>query len=221
LLAIAARASRRARCLVVGEDLGNVPDGFRERMERAAIFSYRLLLFERDAAGAFRPPEVYPELALATATTHDVPTLPGWCVGRDIEARRGIGLLSEHDAWVAHSDRRIDVSRLLDALRAHGELDDDAFEASHRAVDARTSERAPVAAIVRAAYRYLARSPARLVLVALDDALGEWEQVNLPGTFVEYPNWRRKSALDLDDMASDAGIAALAREVRERVKGVS
>jgi 4-alpha-glucanotransferase len=219
LLAIAAAESVRANCLIVGEDLGTVPDGFRERMAREAILSYRLLLFERDETGAFNAPGTYPELALATATTHDLPTLSGWSLGRDLDTRARLGLLDENETARAHAARRNDVSRLLDALREHGALDDAGFAALHRTIDARAGDADAYDLLTRAAYRYLADSPARLVLVQLDDATGEFEQVNVPGTFIEYPNWRRKSALDLDTIANDARIAALAQDVRSRVKG--
>ncbi|GAC1303007.1 MAG: 4-alpha-glucanotransferase [Vulcanimicrobiaceae bacterium] len=217
LLAIARAASEAERCLIVGEDLGNVPPLFRERMEAERIFSYRVLLFERENDGAFRAPERYPELALATATTHDVPTLIGWAIGRDIDTHANIGLTSSESTELAHNARRVDVSRLLDALRGAGELDHERFERLHRHVDERRTDAGAFDDLVRAAYRYLARSPARLVLVQLDDALGELEQVNLPGTDTEYPNWRRKSAVDLDRLRDDPRLRMLVDDVRERV----
>jgi 4-alpha-glucanotransferase len=219
LLAIATAESVRARCLIVGEDLGNVPDGFRERMERQAILSYRVLLFEREDDGSFKAPGRYPALGLATATTHDVPTISGWAIGRDIDTWRTTGLVAEEWVDAARVTRRIDVSRLLDTLRANGELDDETFERLHRSIDERVPDPARFEPLVRAVYRFLARTPSRIVLVALDDALLEFEQVNLPGTFFEYPNWRRKNSLDLESIAKDERIAALAAEVRQRVKG--
>ena len=219
LVAFASMASMDARCLFVGEDLGNVPDGFRERMERAGIFSYRLLLFERSDDGGFLAPGTYPELALATATTHDLPTLIGWVAGRDIDAREGIGVMAKDVAEGARSLRRVEASQLLDALRASGELDEFAFGGLHRTLDVRSPEVADYEPLVRAAYRFLANTPSRLVLVQIDDALGEFEQINLPGTFTEYPNWRRKNGLDLAGIASDRRVAALAADVRARVKG--
>jgi 4-alpha-glucanotransferase len=221
LLAVASAESVRARCLIVGEDLGSVPEGFRERMERQGILSYRVLLFEREDDGSFKAPERYPALALATATTHDVPPIAGWAVGRDIDSWDRTGLMPADWSQAARSARRVDVSRLLDALQRSGELDDAAFEAAHRTVDARSEDPSSYDELVRAVYRYLAKTPSRLVVVALDDALAEFEQVNLPGTFFEYPNWRRKNAFDLERIASDGRIATLAAEVRERVKGGS
>jgi 4-alpha-glucanotransferase len=220
LLAVATRESERARCLIVGEDLGTVPDGFRERMERARVLSYRLLLFERETDGRFKAPSTYPVLALATATTHDLATLTGWALGCDLDARDSIRAMPAEDARHARELRRRDVSQLLEALRSHGELDGAAYETLGRLHDPGTAADASLyAPLVRAAYRYLAATPARLVLVQLDDALGEVTQINLPGTHGEYPNWRRKNALDLAAIMADPALAALARDVRERVKG--
>jgi 4-alpha-glucanotransferase len=220
LLAIASAESVRARCLIVGEDLGNVPDGFRERMEGQAILSYRVLLFERESDGSFKAPERYPALGLATATTHDLPTLTGWAGGHDIDTWQRTGLVAADWVEQARAARRVDVSRLLEALRGQGELDADSFELLHRTIDERSREAARFEPLVRAVYRYLARTPSRLVIVALDDALLEFEQVNLPGTFDEYPNWRRKNSALLEHIADDGRIAAIAAEVRQRVKGV-
>ncbi len=217
LLEIARAQSSRARCLVVGEDLGNVPNGFRERMERERILSYRVLLFEREDDGEFRFPERYPERALATATTHDMPTLVGWAIGRDIDTHANIGLTSSEHTELAHNERRVDVSRLLEALRRAGELDHHAFERIHRRVDERRTDPGAFDEFVRAAYRFLARSNAALVLVQLDDALGELDQVNLPGTDTEYPNWRRKSTVAIEEFASDDRVGTLVADVRRLV----
>ena len=218
LLGLAATASVRAGCLIVGEDLGTVPNGFRDRMEREAILSYRLLLFERDDDGSFRAPDRYPRLALATGTTHDVPTLAGWFAARDVATRERIGLISPDDADTGRRVRRVEASRLIEALASHGELDGTTFDAMHRTLDAKPEQASELEPLVRASYRYLASSPAKLVLVQLDDAALEFEQVNLPGTFVEYPNWRRKNGVNLDVIASDRRIATLASDVDERVK---
>jgi len=218
LLGVAATQSVRSHCLIVGEDLGTVPDGFRDRMEREAIFSYRLLLFERDDDGTFRAPGRYPSFSLATGTTHDVPTLPGWFAARDVAVRENIGLVTPEEAEHARGVRRVEASRLIDALATHGELDAATFDAMHRTLDARPDDAAALEPLVGASYRYLASSPAKLVLVQLDDAALEFEQVNLPGTFVEYPNWRRKNGVDIDGIANDPRIAALASDVDERVR---
>ena len=217
LLAVAARESVRKCCLIVGEDLGNVPAGFRERMEREAIFSYRVLLFEREEDGGFEPSGAYPAMALATATTHDAPTLAGWALGRDIDVRERIGHLTPEAAEQLRNVRRVDASRLLETLRSSNVLDEAAFQATHRSLDERLTDGAAYADFIRAAYAYLANSPARLVLVQLDDVLGEVDQINLPGTFVEYPNWRRKNTRTVEEIANDKQLTRFAVEMGERM----
>ena len=77
LLAITAAESIRAKCLVIGEDLGTVPEGLRERLSRANILSYRVLWFELDAA-RFQPPESYPQGAAVCLSSHDLAPFNGW-----------------------------------------------------------------------------------------------------------------------------------------------
>src|SRR4029450_13520482 len=103
LLGLLALESHRHRCVVIGEDLGTVPDYIREALARNAVLSYRVLLFERDGAGAFKPPTAYPVEAVVTASTHDLPTLAGWWSGADIELRAAHGLIAneaDRDAQV-------------------------------------------------------------------------------------------------------------------------
>jgi len=219
LRAVTAQQSKRAHAVVIGEDLGTVPDGFRETMAHDFVMSYRLLLFGRDAAGRFTPPETYPECALATATTHDLPTLAGWVLGRDIDLRRNAGLQSEDEARSAHALRRLEATWLLEALQAAGELNGSAVEELHQTLDARIADGRAYAPLIAAAYRFLARSPARIVLAQLDDLLGELDQVNVPGTFDEYPNWRRKSGVALEAVGEDERVVSLAAQMNALVSG--
>jgi 4-alpha-glucanotransferase len=221
LRAIVARESASAGCLVVGEDLGTVPDGFREAMRRDAILSYRVLLLERDAIGAFHAPGEYPSNALATATTHDLPTLTGWVLGRDLDARLAAGLIDEDEARAGRNLRRVHAMRLLEALYAAGELADALVEPLFQAFDARRTERDVYAPLIAAAYRFLARTPARIVILPLDDACGELDQVNVPGTIDEYPNWRRKNSVAVEALALDERIANLAAELNSILRGGS
>jgi glycogen operon protein len=176
LLGELALESLRARCVVVGEDLGTVPNGFREKMAAANVLSYRVLFFER-RGDDFAPPSAYPRKALACASTHDLPTLAGWRRGADIEEKSALGLISSEAAETERLRRRDDAARLLKALAAEGLKPDD-------------SDPALIAAI----HAYIARTPAALVLFQIDDLLGETTGVNLPGTDRERPNWRRKLA---------------------------
>jgi 4-alpha-glucanotransferase len=200
LLGIVARESTRAHCMVIGEDLGTVPAGFREKMADNHILSYRILLFERDGNGAFLPPEAYPELALATTGTHDLPPLAGWLEGDDIGLHERLRLIDGETARQTREARTAGVAQLRAALVASGDL----------------RELAPdTEAMVLGAYRYLARSPARIVMLQIEDALGERTPVNIPGTNLEYPNWRRKLRDDLETIATSGRFERFARTLRE------
>jgi 4-alpha-glucanotransferase len=200
LLAILCRESVRARCMVIGEDLGTIPAGFRDKMAANNILSYRILLFERDGNGAFLPPGDYPELALATTGTHDLPPLAGWLEGDDIALHERIGLIDAETARQTRRARDSGVAQLRAALVASGDL----------------RELVPdTESVVLSAYRYLARSPARIVMVQIEDVLGERSPVNIPGTNREYRNWRRKLRDDLETIATDPRLERFARALRE------
>jgi 4-alpha-glucanotransferase len=194
LRGIVALASVREHCVVIGEDLGTVPDGFRERMAATGILSYRILFFERRLDGSFIPPEEYPELALATSGTHDLPTIAAWLRAEDVGLRHRLGLLETEPAVetvARENDRRL----LLDTLIAHGDL--------------APGERDDDVAIVVAANRYLAATPCAIVMAQLDDVLAERTPVNVPGTSMQYPNWRRKLGTGVDALASDTRLTRL------------
>jgi 4-alpha-glucanotransferase len=209
---IVALESERRRCAVIGEDLGTVPDGFREIMAEAGVLSYRVMLFERDHAGGFLPPEAYPEQASAAFSTHDIATLRGFWLGRDLEWRRALDLYPSAEAGEKERrDRRRERRLLLEALIAAAALPRAAAQLLLPEDDGPMFE----PALTEAVYRFLAQSRAGLVLVQLEDVLGEIEQVNLPGTVDEHPNWRRRVAFALDEILADPEFARLAATMRE------
>jgi 4-alpha-glucanotransferase len=186
LLGLLALESERHRCLVIGEDLGTVPDEVRYALAANDVLSYRVLLFERDAAGEFKPPSAYPEASLAVASTHDLPTLAGWWAGRDILLRAEHGQLARDadvDAQIA--ERIDDRGRMLGALARAGLLPD-GMPLDPRAAPELTPSLAAALQI------FLARTPAALFIVQAEDVFGMLEQANLPGTTTAHPNWRRK-----------------------------
>lgn len=211
LLAIVKLESHRNRCIVVGEDLGTVPDAVREALAAAGVLSYRLLYFQRDASGGFLPPQDYPRDALVAIGTHDLPTLAGWWQGRDIVLREGLGLFPDEATRDRHrSERALDRVRLLDALARAGRLPADA--------DIEALAQNPLSAtLVEAIHGWLAACPSRLMMVQPEDWLGVVEQNNLPGTVDEHPNWRRKLPLTVEALRADAAGARLAAVLaRER-----
>jgi 4-alpha-glucanotransferase len=190
-----AEASHANGTVIIGEDLGNVPRGFREVMDAAAILSYRILLFERHEAG-FIAPRNYPRNALVCVSTHDLPTFQGWWRGDDVGLRAGFGLIAPDAAAEQGSAREHERRQLLDDLVAGWLLPAEAAEAAG-------PEAAPDA-VVTAVHRHLARTPSRLLAVRLEDVSGERAPVNVPSTIDEYPNWRRKLGLTLEELPQTA-----------------
>lgn len=216
MTAVVALESVRAQCLVIGEDLGTVPAGFRERMLAAGIFSYRLLLFEREWDGTFRSPEEFPALALASVGTHDLPTLPGYLLGRDIDLRERIGLIGPTAADAERAARIVDREQLFTALETHAGLAASETIAARDALENAESETHALAPVVLAAYRYIAQSPAKFILVQIDDIIGERDQINLPGTFIQYANWRRKLSMSVEEIAIDERFKQLGTALAPR-----
>lgn len=209
---VLALESTRQRCAVIGEDLGTVPEGFRETMSDSGVLSYRLMLFERDSAGGFLPPPLYPEHASAAFSTHDLATLKGFWLGRDLEWRRELDLYPEPGAADAERrDRQSDRRRLLDALIAAEVLP----RAAAKQLLPKDGRPVFEPSLAEAVHRFLGVSRARLVLVQLEDLVGELEQANLPGTVDEHPNWRRRLGRTLDDILDDPAFGALAAAMRE------
>jgi 4-alpha-glucanotransferase len=216
LVRLVALESHRHRCAVIGEDLGTVPDGFRETLRAANILSYRVVHFERrwDSDVSYIPPAEYPPLAAASAATHDLPSLKGFWLGRDIEWRRRLDLYPDPaaeatEAGERHRDRRL----LLEALAHEGLMAWDRFGEflPEGGEPVYTDE------LGDAIHAYLARSQARLMLVQLEDVVGEEEQANLPGTTDAHPNWRRRMTRTLEEILSGAELARVAALVgRER-----
>ena len=195
LIGLLALESHRNRCLIIGEDLGTVPEGFRERMSDAGVFSYRVLFFEREETGEFIPPEKYPAKSLAVAANHDLPTVRGWWEGVDIELNAKYG--NEDDASVSRAKeaRRKDREQLCRAVGLAADPPPDADT------------------VALAVHAFLARSASALTLVQLDDLTRETHPVNLPSAGDQASNWTRRVSVNLDDLTSASLLPAVAAEV--------
>jgi 4-alpha-glucanotransferase len=208
LLAILALESVRAKALVIGEDLGTVPDWVRDRLEGTGVLSYRVLYFERTPSGAWKPPAHYPAQALAVVTTHDLATLRGYWEGADIEVRSTLGLFpSEQARATMVFGRQCEKAGILAALKSEGLLPpgvpDDPAQ-----VPTMTTE------MTEAIHHYLARSPAWMVLANIEDIIGTRAQANLPGTLDQHPNWCRKLGPTVEELAQDSRFDRLAAQLR-------
>ncbi len=200
--------SQRHEAVVIGEDLGFVPKGFRSAMARANILSYRILVFEQTEKG-FKGLARYPEASLACISTHDLPVLEAWWRGEDVERRREHGLVDEDRSDMDARHRVTERQDLVRALRRAGVL--------RGRLDAEAAEMPPE--VLDACHRFLARTKSRLVGVRLADLVGPAVPTNLPGTLDEYPNWKPRSPTDLSDLETHpvfAATAALMRQERPR-----
>jgi 4-alpha-glucanotransferase len=174
MLAATAEESAAHRCIVIGEDLGTVPENFRETVGQAGLWSYQVMLFQRADDGGFVAPEMYRENALVTFSTHDLPTFAGWKSGHDLTVKRTLGL----DPGETAEERKAAQEAVARTMAWHG----------FPALD------------YPDVIGFLATTPSRLLIVSAEDVFGAVEQVNVPGTVAEHPNWRRRLPVDLEDM---------------------
>jgi 4-alpha-glucanotransferase len=192
LLAVTAQESVAHRCVVIGEDLGTVPEGFREQLAARGIWSYLVMMFERDHHGLFRGIDHYAANALVTFNTHDLPTFAGWRSFGDLQLKRSLGI----DPGESDDARRHAMDMLANALRYHG-------------IDAQD---------LYAMIKFLSRTRSRLLAISLEDLLGVTDQPNVPGTVNEHPNWRQRLPIAVDEIARAIDLAALRDATAERMQ---
>jgi len=204
LLRLVALESRRNGAIVVGEDLGTLPEGFRERLDEAGLMGLRVLWFEQEEEGrGFVPPAAWSPGAVAVTTTHDLPTVAGWWRGRDIAWRAGLGLLGAgEDGTAQRNERLLDRAMLWQSMRESGAAGGDLPEEDADGT------------VATAAARHVGSAACALALLPLEDALALEEAPNLPGTTEGHPNWRRRlpgeAATMLDDPETAARLEAFA-----------
>jgi 4-alpha-glucanotransferase len=198
LLRLIALESWRHRAIVIGEDLGTVPPGFRERLADHGLSGIRVLWFERTQDGAgFNPPSAWDRHTVATTTTHDLPTITGWWRGNDITWRNRIGQTMPRSdgrdpVEAAQAERAADRAALWRAFQQAG-------VAAHD-VAAPPPDQAPV----DEALAFVAATPSPLVTYPLEDLLALEDQPNLPGSIDEHPNWRRRVMQSVEALFADA-----------------
>ena len=183
LLAATAQESVAHRCVVIGEDLGTVPEGFRAQIADWGIWSYQVMMFERDDDGRFRDVDRYLPNALVTFNTHDLSTYAGWRSFSDLKLKRSLGI----DPGESDDARWHALTMLTDILR-------------HHAIDRHD---------LYAVAGFLAQTRSRLMAISLEDLLGVVDQPNIPGTVNEHPNWRQRLPVAIDEIAAAIDVAAL------------
>jgi 4-alpha-glucanotransferase len=192
LLAVTAQESVAHRCVVIGEDLGTVPEGFREVLAGWGIWSYLVMMFERDNHGSFQGVDHYTPNALVTFNTHDLPTFAGWRTCSDLELKRSLGI----DPGETDDSRKQAIAMLSDALRRHAIDNDNLYAVTH----------------------FLARTRSRLLALSLEDLLNVADQPNIPGTVDEHPNWRQRLPVAIEGITDAIDVAALKNATGERLE---
>ncbi|MHC8407361.1 4-alpha-glucanotransferase [Pseudomonas sp. TMB3-21] len=192
MLRLLALESHRHQAIVLGEDLGTVPDGLQEKLIARSILGMRVMLFEQDNAH-FKGTLDWSDNALATTSTHDLPTINGWWHGHDIDWNARLGMVDAQGEieWRQHREREREGLR-----RVLAEDPQNFREESHE-----TDQ------VLDATIRFLGHTPAPLVLLPLEDALGVEQQANLPGTTNEHPNWSRRLPGDSENLLDDPDAA--------------
>lgn len=207
LLGVLALEASRAGALVIGEDLGTVEARVRSMLDATGVLGSAVLWFETSDDGAIVPPDQWRPLALATVTTHDLPTAAGFLAEEQVRVRDELGQLGvpvEQERAKARSEREA-ILRVLEATGLLAAHDGD---------------------VVLAMHALLTVSPCRLLLAAFGDAVGDLRQPNLPGTVDEYPNWRLPVAdasgtpLGLEEVLASDGVRRLAALLSEGVAPV-
>lgn len=209
LLAILALESQRHRCMVIGEDLGTVPEAIVDKLRDAGVYSYKVLYFEQESQRHFRAPATWPRQAMAVTTTHDMPTLRGWWQSDDLRLGSALGLYPDRAILAGlYRDRRLAKQALLRTLLRSGDLPP---RRRFRRASVRMSHQ-----LSQAIHRYLARSQCALLGLQPEEWLDMALPVNVPGTVDQYSNWRRKLSVTLEAMAEDDRIDALLTAVQSR-----
>jgi 4-alpha-glucanotransferase len=193
LLAVAVQESVLNEAVVIGEDLGTVPEGFRETLADWGIWSYLVMLFERAEDGSFKRPEEYRKTALASFSTHDLPTFAGWRSGHDLDVKLG----HKMDPGETREERASAYAALESAMQDQGLPGDEILDV----------------------VRFLAATPSRLLVVSMEDVLQIPDQPNLPGTVDEHPNWRQRLPIMLEELRNEPRLVQIAEALRIAGRG--
>jgi 4-alpha-glucanotransferase len=199
ILRIIALESRRNNCVVIGEDLGNVPEGFSETIQNAGLLSFKVLFFERWESGLFKRPDNFPTQSIVTIATHDTATLSGWWQGRDLQWREQLNIYPNDEAGQA--DRNARTSERENLIAALDDLQVIDMSKAPQIEPAQMNTELSISV-----QKYLALSPSHIQLIPLEDALEISEQVNIPGTIDEHPNWLQKLPVSLEDFAETNSV---------------
>lgn len=192
ILGIIALESMRNKCLIIAEDLGTIPPELRRGLKESCMYSYKLFFGERAWDGGYIAPRDYEPIAMSALTTHDMPTLKGWWGFYDLTLGQELGIYTQEQAEKLKEDRIEAKQQILNSLHGLGSIDDSIPR------DARECELTQE--LADGMQVHMCRGACVLYSSQLEDWIGVEKPMNIPGTFREYPNWRRKLTMDIDDI---------------------
>jgi 4-alpha-glucanotransferase len=209
LFGILALESQRNHCMVIGEDMGTVPEAIRSRMQQWGVYSYKVFYFEK-GEDSYKSPEEYQDTAAVAISTHDLPTLAGFWEGRDIAVRTELDLYPSKELRDRQiKDRVMERVAILHLLEKFNLLPEGVTTDP-----ASIPEVTP--AFAEAVHKLVAQTESKVFMVQFEDMLLQREQINLPGTTEPtYPNWRRRLTLPLEDLLADPRAQAIGKALRE------
>jgi 4-alpha-glucanotransferase len=206
MLNLVAIESHLQKCVVVGESIGNVPDGFLEKLAEKKIFSLSVLWAERWEAGwgNFKTPQEYPVQTVVSVGTHDNPPLRMWGFGYDIALHRELGMIkSDEERGEAYHHRELDRWKLLSAMDSNSVWPRDNTRQGNYIYGEGYPE-----GIEEAVHRFMSRTGSEVFLVELENILHVDKLQNLPGVDRDrYPNWRLKLPVALEKLEDDTAYA--------------
>ena len=213
MLSLVALESVLNKCVIVGESIGNVPEGFVETLQKNNIYSMSVLWGERwdNGAGDFKAPEFYPPRAFASIGTHDMPPLKMWWFGYEIELKYKLKMIDEAERLRLYKERENDRWKLLKVLDENGVWPKDNLRRNNYLYGESYPE-----GLTEAVHQFLAKSESKVVVLQIEDILGVSELQNLPGTDRDkYPNWRHKWPVDLEDLPTNTDFIRNIKAVKE------
>lgn len=208
LFGILALESQRNQCMVIGEDMGTVPDIVRDRMNRWGVYSYKVFYFEKEHAECYKWPDHYQDTAAVAVSTHDLPTLTGFWQGQDIAVRTDLDLYPSKELRDRQiSDRVLERVAILRLLEQRGLLPN-GVSTDPSSTPVMTPE------LSAAIHRLVSQTSSKVFMVQFEDMLQQIDQINLPGTTDPvYSCWKRKLTLALEDLANDERVKAISQAV--------
>lgn len=213
LLGILALESHRHKSMVIGEDLGTVPDEIRDKLAENGVYSYRVFFFEQAEDGGFYSPDHYPVQSMSTLTTHDMPTLIGYWHCLDLELGQELGLYPDQEILSElYTSRHKNKQMILDTLHGH--------QSVHEGMPRYVEQTGMHKELNHGMQYHMAKGSSALLCLQLEDWLEMDKPVNIPGTSTEYPNWKRKLTRNLEHIFTDPVLNSLAlglTETRSRV----